>query len=78
MMNTFFIKPTDPAIRPRDPETGERLAEAGEAKPMNSYWLRRQMAGEVEVATPVSGSPVSRETGQGKNRKSASATQRGK
>ena len=70
MMNTFFIKPTDPAIRPRDPETGERLAEAGEAKPMTSYWLRRQLAGEVEVAERVSG--------QGKNRKSASATQRGK
>ena len=22
-MDTFFIKPTDPASRPRDPETGE-------------------------------------------------------
>ena len=58
MMDTFFIKPTDPASRPRDPETGQRLAEAGEEKPMNTYWLRRQMAGEVEVGKP----PVSRKT----------------
>ena len=54
MMDTFFIKPTDPASRPRDPETGERLDAAGEAKPMNSYWLRRQLAGEVERVEPVS------------------------
>lgn len=48
-MNTFFIKPTDPASRPRDPETGARLAAEGEEKPMNTYWLRRQLAGEVDV-----------------------------
>ena len=58
MMDTFFIKPTDPASRPRDPQTGERLKEAGEEKPMNTYWLRRQLAGEVEVGKP----PVSRKT----------------
>lgn len=54
MMDTFFIKPTDPASRPRDPETGQRLKDAGEEKPMNSYWLRRREAGEVEVVEPVS------------------------
>ena len=64
-METFFIKPSDPASRARDPETGQRLAVDGEEKPINSYWLRRQQAGEVEVAEPVS-------------RKTASPAKRGK
>ena len=56
-MDTFFIKPVNPAICPRDPDTGERLAAEGEDKPVNTYWLRRQLHGEVEVvASPNGGS----------------------
>ena len=40
---------------------------------MNTYWLRRQMAGEVEVVKP----PVARKTGTDKPRKSQTA-ERGK
>ena len=57
-MMTFFIKPTDPASRPRDPQTGQRLAEDGEEKTKNTYWLRRLLAGEVEAVKP----PVARKT----------------
>ena len=57
-MDTFVIKPVNPAIRPRDPDTGARLAAEGEEKPVNTYWLRRQLAEEVEIVAPPNSSPA--------------------
>jgi hypothetical protein len=53
----FFIKPVNPDIRVLDPELLgikelEWLAVAGEWKPKNKYWLRQQLAGDVEEVTP--------------------------
>lgn len=47
-MTEFFIKPVS-GVTVRDPETLEPLAESGELKPKNSYWLRRLNDGDIEV-----------------------------
>ncbi|OCG27188.1 DUF2635 domain-containing protein [Gilliamella sp. HK2] len=47
-MTEFFIKPSS-GVTVRDPETLEPLAESGELKPKNSYWLRRLNDGDIEV-----------------------------
>ncbi len=48
MSQTFFIKPS-PGAKVRDPVTKQFLAEEGENKQRDSYWLRRVAAGEVIV-----------------------------
>lgn len=35
-----------------DPLTRQALRAEGEPKPLNSYWRRRLLAGDVEVAKP--------------------------
>lgn len=47
-MTKFFIKPVS-SVTVRDPETLEPLAESGELKSKNSYWLRRLNDGDIEV-----------------------------
>jgi len=42
----------------RDPETRQKLADAGELKPMSSYWLRKIKDGDVSVAAPELAQPV--------------------
>lgn len=47
-MKEFYIKPVANRLV-RDPVSGAQLIEAGEFKPMNSYWLRRLRDGDVVV-----------------------------
>lgn len=51
-MSNFFLKPTDPDVKVRDPVTKEHLPESGQEKPRNSYWLRRIKDGDVMEARP--------------------------
>ncbi|MFQ1018668.1 DUF2635 domain-containing protein [Gilliamella sp. CG13] len=51
-MTEFFIKPVS-GVTVRDPETLDPLAESGELKPKNSYWLRRLNDGDIEVVEPA-------------------------
>ena len=46
----LFIKPKAGLIV-RDPITQRPLAETGEEKPRNAYWLRRERDGDVEKTT---------------------------
>lgn len=48
-MTDFYIKPADNRLV-RDPVSGAPLRADGEAKPKNSYWLRRLKDGDVVVA----------------------------
>jgi len=48
------IKPAQPALIVRDPDTGKPLAAEGEKKPKTSYWLRRLRDGDV-VETKAKG-----------------------
>lgn len=52
MADTITLKPA-PGRRVRDPATMRVLAEGGEAKPVNSYWLRRVADGDVLEVTEV-------------------------
>lgn len=49
-MTTLKIKPTAGMIA-RDPQTLQVLAEQGEEKPRNSYWLKRLKDGDVIIVT---------------------------
>ena len=49
-MQTAFLIPTGGLVR--DPQTMAVLPETGAWMPMNSYWKRRLMFGEVRVADP--------------------------
>jgi len=52
MSETIKIKPADPKITVRDPETRKPLATKGESKPLTPYWRRRLNDGDVvEVKT---------------------------
>lgn len=51
-MIEFCIKPAN-GVTVRDPETLDPLAESGELKPKNSYWLRRLNDGDIEVVEPA-------------------------
>lgn len=57
-MKTFTIKPRAGLVIP-DPVTGKALAEEGEEKSRNSYWIRRLNDGDVVVvaapAAPAAG-----------------------
>ncbi|EAO1206235.1 DUF2635 domain-containing protein [Salmonella enterica] len=54
-MNDLFLKPA-PGKSVRDPRSMKLLADKGERKPRNSYWLRRLGAGDVvEVAQKTKG-----------------------
>ncbi|ELB3891404.1 DUF2635 domain-containing protein [Morganella morganii] len=57
-MTELHLKPV-PGLTVRDPETLQPLAEKGEYKPRNAYWLRRLKDGDVtEVqAAPRKGTP---------------------
>jgi len=55
MSDTFKIKPTDPSVTVRDPETRRPLANKGESKPRNPYWIRRLNDGDVEIVQVKSG-----------------------
>ena len=43
---TIKIKPA-PGLKVRDPATGRHLADKGEEKPKNAYWLRRLRDGDA-------------------------------
>lgn len=57
-MTELHLKPVS-GLTVRDPETLQPLAEKGERKPRNAYWLRRLKDGDVtEVqAPPKKGTP---------------------
>lgn len=44
-----------PPVKVRDPRTGKHLAEKGETKPRNAYWLRRLKDGDVTEAQAPQG-----------------------
>ncbi|RMG60283.1 MAG: DUF2635 domain-containing protein [Gammaproteobacteria bacterium] len=46
MNDTIRIKPA-PGLRVRDPQTRRLLAEKGEVKPRDGYWMRRLACGDV-------------------------------
>lgn len=48
-MNSMKIKPTNKNTPVRDPETRRPLADEGEVKPKNPYWMRRLNDGDVEI-----------------------------
>lgn len=50
-MQTMFIKPA-PGRIVKDPETLQPLAEDGETKPQDVYWLRRINDGDVIETKP--------------------------
>lgn len=53
--DSIVVKPA-PGRLVRDPQTLQKLAEAGERKPRDSYWLRRLRDGDVlemSVAKPA-------------------------
>lgn len=52
-MSEFFIKPKA-GVRVLDNVTKKPLAANGEAKPRNSYWLRRVREQSVDVVNPES------------------------
>lgn len=51
-MIEFCIKPAN-GVTVRDPETLVPLAQTGECKPKNSYWLRRLNDGDVIVVDQI-------------------------
>ena len=51
-MDTFFIRPACPGADIRDPQTGDRLAEAGESKPRDPYWIGLEIRGDVITGEP--------------------------
>lgn len=54
-MTTLHIKPVT-GLTVRDPDTYQPLAEKGELKPRNAFWLRRLKDGDVVlVNTPSKG-----------------------
>lgn len=52
-MTEFNIKPADEHCLVRDPVSGAPLRAEGEAKPKNSYWLRRLKDGDVVETEPT-------------------------
>ncbi|MEC4729000.1 DUF2635 domain-containing protein [Shewanella sp. D64] len=46
-MQQIKIKPASETLLVRDPLTREALAQKGESKPRNVYWLRRLQDGSV-------------------------------
>jgi hypothetical protein len=52
---TVRLLPARPDVTVRDPITREPLAAAGEAKPLDTYWSRRLVDGDVmvEPGTPA-------------------------
>ncbi len=51
MTETVHIKPAAGRLV-RIPDTYEVLSPQGKAVEMNSYWLRKQSAGDIEVDVP--------------------------
>lgn len=51
-MDQIFVKPA-PGLQVRDPYSRRPLAETGEFKPIEMYWLRRLADGDVVEAEPV-------------------------
>lgn len=66
-MSDLFLKPSRPGLIVRDPETGKPLAEEGETKPRNSYWLRRKKDNDVIEATPAKAKAAAEE-GKGESK----------
>lgn len=63
MADSFRIKPAaGKAVR--DPRTMKLLADGGEEKPRNSYWLRRLAAGDVETVKVITTSKKSTSTSE--------------
>lgn len=48
----IFVRPIG-GLKVRDPKTREYLPTEGKSVERNSYWIRRQMEGEVEFVAPV-------------------------
>lgn len=46
MNKELFLKPQT-GLKVKDPVTGKPLADDGETKPANTYWLRRLADGDV-------------------------------
>lgn len=46
MNKELFLKPQT-GLKVKDPVTGKSLADDGETKPANTYWLRRLAEGDV-------------------------------
>lgn len=58
MDETFTIRPACPGADIRDPNTGDRLSEAGEAKPRTPYWLALELRGDVVAVQPEPARPA--------------------
>lgn len=58
-MEQIFVRPV-PGRRVRDPGTMQPLAEAGELKPLTTYWIRRLSDGDVVEAKPQAAEPKAR------------------
>ncbi|HEQ1857012.1 TPA: DUF2635 domain-containing protein [Providencia alcalifaciens] len=52
-MTTLHIKPVT-GLTVRDPDTYQPLAEKGELKPRNAFWLRRLKDGDVVLVNAPS------------------------
>ena len=51
-METVFAKPVSPDLVVRHPDTGKRLDPEGETVIRSSFWLRRELDGNVELSEP--------------------------